>query len=162
MSEYGQPAPPGQSGGTPWPGAPVQPGYAGQPGYGYPGGATPGGFVGPDYAAPGYATPGYATPGYPGAPGTAQPGYGAYPGAAPGGPAPKKRRRWVLPVVLGVVLVLGGCGAGIAALIHSASGPTKVVGGYLGDVRAGRYQEAYGRLCGSLRSQGSSEASPPS
>jgi len=145
-NQYG-PATPTQYGAQPgaaWPGqpaGPAQPGYPGQAGYG----GQPGFVQQPGYAAPGFGGPaGYGAPAGPGLPG--------YPGA--GAPAPKKRRRWLLPVVLVAVLVVGGCAAGIAALAKSSSGPRSVVSGYLGDVRSARYQEAYDRLCGSLRSQG--------
>ncbi|MFI5954824.1 hypothetical protein [Cryptosporangium sp. NPDC051539] len=87
------------------------------------------------------------------------PGMGARPAFAP--PAPRPTRTvLIVSLVLGATLLLccGGSVFGVGGLFWYGyntlqSDAVAAVDGYLGDLRDGRYQQAYGRLCLSERQQ---------
>jgi hypothetical protein len=133
--EYGQPGYGQPDYGQPGYG---QPDYGQQPEYGQPGYQTPGYGQQPEYGQPGYQTPGYQTPTYQQQPGYPQPPQQPYyrqeptyyqrpeyqqPGYPPSGPpappsAPKKSgTRKIVLIVLAVLVVLCGGGAGVAYVV---------------------------------------------
>lgn len=104
------------------------------------------------YGPPGPYPPPFSAPG-PYAPQGPYPHYGY-----PPFPPPKKRRsRWLtvgLPV--GLVLLLGGCGALFAlgtVAVHDVNGATKAADQYGAAVSAGRYEDAQAMLCTVDRNQ---------
>lgn len=85
------------------------------------GSSAPGG---PGHGAPGYGAPGYGTPGY----GAAAPGAGGPPAAGGDGPAPR-RRRGLLPLIIGLVLfVLLGPGLAVGGLLWGGGSMMQQVG----------------------------------
>ncbi|MCK9896549.1 hypothetical protein [Frankia sp. AgB32] len=73
-----------------------------------------------------------------------------------GGPPPPPRRaatRWLVPLALVLAVAVGAGALGVVLLGRSGDGSKSAVRSYLTDVRAGRYDAAYGRLCDSVRSR---------
>ncbi|WP_261563200.1 hypothetical protein, partial [Frankia tisae] len=69
----------------------------------------------------------------------------------PAGPPRRGPVRWLIPLVLVLAMAAGAGGTGVFLLVRSDDGPAEAVRSYLTDVRAGRYDAAYDRLCSSVR-----------
>lgn len=67
------------------------------------------------------------------------------------GSAPRRPTRWIVPLVIVLVVAVGAGAAGVLVLSRSDKGPANAVRSYLADVRAARYDAAYGRLCATVR-----------
>jgi hypothetical protein len=59
---------------------------------------------------------------------------------------------WLVPLAVVLAAAVGVGTLGVFLVGRSGGGPASAVRNYLGDVRAGRYDAAYDRLCGSVRS----------
>ncbi|MCL9796218.1 hypothetical protein MXD58_018295, partial [Frankia sp. AgKG'84/4] len=70
-------------------------------------------------------------------------------------PAPPRRAatRWLVPLAIVLAVAVSAGAIGVVLLGRSGDGSKSAVRSYLTDVRAGRYDTAYARLCDSVRSR---------
>ncbi len=109
------------------------------PGFGAPS-APPAPVAGPGGR---FVPPGFAGP----AAGWGGPGWS-------GGPPPRRAAtRWLVPLAIVLAVAVGAGAIGVVLLGRSGDGSKSAVRSYLTDVRAGRYDTAYARLCDSVRSR---------